>query len=832
MPGTTGLTQERTAEPGRFATPERPPVRDARRTLALVATEGVAYLVYWLVILILVGLAVTSMITPPDGNDQVGIVAALILVGWAVFCLAIGVRRGRTPSGRDRPPSIWLPLITCIGCGSSLAILRGYSNITGPWVGELLVALLTIGAMTVWAGPAAGAASTIALAVFVVLLPAVASHEPGQLSTPLASAVPGISLLAAGFAVSLAVQALRRSALQYEATLDVRDEILVRERTVERSAQLAAEVERSLHDTALNTLETIAAHGDHLDPRVVADRCRADGEVLAGWSGSARTSDLTELAARLTEHARVLGLALDVEVGRPQHRPKQARSRLPIPGPGPEPDPGAEAGIKIPGSVLNALDGAAREALTNVAKHSGVRTANLTLRHEPDGVEVTVTDAGVGVSHQLEVVSDEQDNAGGFGLMSSVAGRMTAAGGTARIGPGPGGRGTQVVLGWWQTPESSVPAGPPLLVLAAEVMAAIGLVMASISAAFVMLGWSGYEYPVAALLGSMLPLGVSFWLVERRRDAVPITASHVIATCATYLAVEAVSVIADPFCSTLLGENAMLDARVPMLAVLLLVAPRPGVLLSVLGTVLLANLGSALVWSRQWPACGATTAGSSVYIAATLIASWLFIRRVTGLTEQFDDARAQAAEAQVRIGAQVSVRAEQEAWVVSTLASAQALLADLSSGAKDPGDPAVRNECAIEAQFLRALLAMGRAPERTRRPARIWMILLRVVGSPVSVLGDYTRCEPPEEVVAQVGAVVDLICTLARGASVTFVTFDEPAAGSLTLSVSGAGVAEHHQQLAERVPAAAPQSWWDIEEDSLAVEWIWEHPQGSGSPDR
>ena len=95
-----------------------------------------------------------------------------------------------------------------------------------------------------------------------------------------------------------------------------------------------------------------------------------------------------------------------------------------------------------------------------------------------------------------------------------------------------------------------------------------------------------------------------------------------------------------------------------------------------------------------------------------------------------------------------------------------------------------------------------------------------------------TAAEPPEEVVAQVGAVVDLICTLARGASVTFVTFDEPAAGSLTLSVSGAGVAEHHQQLAERVPAAAPQSWWDIEEDSLAVEWIWEHPQGSGSPDR
>jgi Histidine kinase-, DNA gyrase B-, and HSP90-like ATPase len=794
------------------------PARDSRRTLALVATEGVAYLVYWLVILILVGLAATSFANPPEGNVLVGAQAAIILLAWAVFCLAVGVRRGRTPSGRDRPPPVWLPLLTSIGCGSCLAILRLHSGLPGPWASELLVALLVVGSMTVWAGPVAGAVSTVTLAVLVVLVPAVTAHVPGQLSTPLAAAVPGIGLLAAGFAVSLAVRALRRSALQYEATLDVRDEMLVRERTVAMSAHLAAEVERSLHDTALNTLETIAAHGDHLDPQVVADRCRADGEVLARWSGSVRTSDLAALATRLVEHARVLGLALDVEISRPVHQPEPTRSWRPGRGPDPRTPADGAVGVDIPGPVLNALDGAAREALTNVAKHSGVHTATLSLRHEPDGVEVIVTDAGIGVQEQ----PDRSD--GGYGLTSSVAGRMVAAGGAARIGPGPDGRGTQVVLDWWQAPDTGGPAGPPLLVLAAEVMAAVGLVLASIAAAFVMLGWAGYELPVAAMLSALLPIGVTFWLVERRRESVPITASHVIVVCATYAAVGAASVIADPFCSTLLGENAVLDARVPMLAVLLLVAPRVGVLLAVVGTVLVGNLASALAWSEQWPACGATTAGASVYITAALVAAWLFIRRVTGLTGQFDDARAQAAEAQVRIGAQMSVRAEQEAWVITTLASAQALLADLASGARDPGSPAVRAECAAEAQFLRGLLAVGRAPDRTRRPARLWLILLRVVGCPVSVRGDFSRCDPPPETVRQIDAVIDAICTHARGSAVTLVTFDEPATGSLTVSANGPAVSDHSGALAERLAVVAPEPWSDIDEDSLAVEWIWEHP--------
>jgi hypothetical protein len=102
---------------------------------------------------------------------------------------------------------------------------RAIAGLSGPWPGELLVGGLFVAAVTVWRGPVAG----------------------------------GV------------IQAARSP----QRNLDMRDAVLVQEQAV----RAAAELERSLHGTALNTLETIAAHGNHLDPEPVArpvdrDRCR------------------------------------------------------------------------------------------------------------------------------------------------------------------------------------------------------------------------------------------------------------------------------------------------------------------------------------------------------------------------------------------------------------------------------------------------------------------------------------------------------------------------------------------------------------------------------
>lgn len=90
----------------------------------------------------------------------------------------------------------------------------------------------------------------------------------------------------------------------------------------------------------------------------------------------------------------------------------------------------------VPEDVRDALVGAVREALRNVARHSGGHRATITLTQRPGRVRLTVEDAGVGF-----VVTP------GVGLRVAVTGRVEAAGGTALVTSTPG-AGTIVTLDW------------------------------------------------------------------------------------------------------------------------------------------------------------------------------------------------------------------------------------------------------------------------------------------------------------------------------------------------------------------------------------------------
>ena len=381
------------------------------------------------------------------------------------------------------------------------------------------------------------------------------------------------------------------------------------------------------------------------------------------------------------------------------------------------------------------------------------------MRHEVDGVEVVVTDDGVGPGKHV--------TARGFGLKSSVRERMAAAGGTTTIGPGPEGRGTQVVLAWWpQVEHADDDLGPPLLVRAAEIMVAIGLVLGAIASAFIVLGWPGYAYPVAALTAALLPVAVAAWVLDQARSEVQIGASHVVAACATYILVGAVAVLADPSCSSLLGRER--HARRPGTDA----GGRPAPAAALVGAGRRRRRPS---WSRtsaaRWRGAtggrGAarTRPGAGVYIVAGLAAAWLFIGRITRLTEQFVLARTEAAEAQVRIGAQVAVRAEQEAWVAGHPHVGAVAAVGHRQRRRQVSDPEVREECASEAQFLRGLLAVGRAPEPTRRPARIWLLLLRVSHCQVALRGSFAALHAADRGSSPRSAVPSTPCARWRPAA-------------------------------------------------------------------
>ena len=784
-------------------TPAGPPVPippvpiPPQRSVASVASDGVTFLVYWMVILLLLGQAVTSVLRPPEGEIAAGLASALVCLVWGTFCLVMGVLRVEGPEGAQSPPPGWLVVVTSAGCLISLVFLRTSLGMVGVWSAETTAAGLLVASLTVWRGPLVGGISGVVLAAAMMIAPL--SGEPqGEhlLTSPLAESIPAIAVLAAGFCAALALGALGRTAQTLQRSLDERDEALVREQGVRAAAQVAAEVERSLHDTALNTLETIASHGDHLDPAAVVERCRSDVFRLASWRSEAVIHSLSEVLTGLEAHGRRLGLVVEPTLvgGRPA-------------------DPvttGTPAAADVPQPVLAAMARAGAEALTNVAKHAHVTHATVLVSQDSDGVQVFVADDGVGSG----ATSD------GFGVSRSIRERMGAVGGQARIGPGANDRGTVVLLEWHPASAAKQQPGSDLLLRMAGVVLMMATFLAGGAAALVVLGWSAYAHPGLALAAAFAPVLIGAVLLGDAREGRRLGAMHVIAACATYVAVSAAALLADPYCSSLLGEGVMIDARAPMMAILLLLAPRPGVLAAIVATVGVAHAMASLAWNDRWLLCGPATASAGVYVISALAASWLFVRRIDRVSAELAGARDEAVAAQIRTSRELAVRAEEELWVADTLAWVQELLQDIAEGRADPTDAQVRAKCAAHAEFLRALLTVGRAPMTLRRPTRIWLRLLHAAGCSIRVRGSFENCDPPAATVGEIGGVIDAVCQFAAGSRVTLAAWSDP--DQTFMVTAEGGPAKLPEALIDRVRETPGSAWHEVGEEGLTVEWAWE----------
>jgi signal transduction histidine kinase/phage shock protein PspC (stress-responsive transcriptional regulator) len=190
-------------------------------------------------------------------------------------------------------------------------------------------------------------------------------------------------------------------------TADLRDERRERIRSQER-----AEVAAHLHDSVLQTLALIQKAAD--DPREVARLARGQERELRGWlyrpaggSGGQFAAELERVAAEVEEAHRV---AIDVVV----------------------------VGDCAADAKVGALVAAAREAMVNAAKHSGVAQMQVYAEVEPTRLLVFVRDRGAGFDPAL-VPADR------LGLAQSVFGRMERNGGSAEVRSAPG-EGTEVRL--------------------------------------------------------------------------------------------------------------------------------------------------------------------------------------------------------------------------------------------------------------------------------------------------------------------------------------------------------------------------------------------------
>src|SRR5437763_5877537 len=191
---------------------------------------------------------------------------------------------------------------------------------------------------------------------------------------------------------------------------------LAHERDAERSARIRTEERADLaarvHDSVLQTLALIQRHAD--DPRRAAAYARRQERELRSWLYGdrelAEESLSTLLAAAAADVEELHGVRVEL----------------------------ASAGDAPAGDGVRAVALAAREAMTNAAKHSGAEEIDVYAEATDDRVAVFVHDRGAGFD-PAAVPADRR------GIADSIVRRIERAGGKATVSSTPA-EGTEVEL--------------------------------------------------------------------------------------------------------------------------------------------------------------------------------------------------------------------------------------------------------------------------------------------------------------------------------------------------------------------------------------------------
>lgn len=230
-------------------------------------------------------------------------------------------------------------------------------------------------------------------AVLVVAGAAVLAARPSAINAVLAV---GVLLVAAGVLAAPRIVTLW-SELMGERAARVREE---------QRAEIAAH----LHDSVLQTLALIQNRAGASSE--VARIARAQERELRDWLFERDVPVANDLAAEV----RAIAAAIELDY------PVQLEV--------------VAVGASVPGAA--SVLAATREAMLNAARHAG-GDVSVYLESSADGVDVFVRDRGPGVD--LGALPGDR-----LGIRESIIGRMTRAGGSARVRPGAGGSGTEVHL--------------------------------------------------------------------------------------------------------------------------------------------------------------------------------------------------------------------------------------------------------------------------------------------------------------------------------------------------------------------------------------------------
>lgn len=328
----------------------------------------------------------------------------------ATTALAVACLRGRS-----RPAGRIVVVAVCAACSVLTALATAASvhevgNATLPLV-TALITLLGFLDHPVVALPV----GTTLVAVQMIGVAVTRPLDPADV------VVVGFIQVAILLAAAAGGRLARRAAAEQDLAHARLSRAIVADRAAAASRSDRREQERELHDTVLSTLTALARSSLSSSDRLRA-RCAADADYLRSLR---RHDDVAPAAgdpASLDLHSALHAMAR--ALSRPRLRVRVAAQGSAVP---------------LTGQVVRAIGRAAREAITNSARHSGAAVIEIELRWSAAQVTVAVADDGCGIPP-----SGAQ---GGLGVRRSIVERMADVGGRGTV-QHEAGAGTRVVLTW------------------------------------------------------------------------------------------------------------------------------------------------------------------------------------------------------------------------------------------------------------------------------------------------------------------------------------------------------------------------------------------------
>ena len=570
---------------------------------------------------------------------------------------AIGMWRVRSADRPFEPAlNLLIPPLVVVAL-AAVQIIAGAASWWLPLEIAALGAVMATAAMHRIPASTALAAVTIVVSVAPgLLLAPMGTTDEGLVFYRLEQLVIAYVITAVGAAVLLRVQSTAGNDREVS-----RRELMARA-DGQTQAVARMSVRRVLHDTVLNTLETVANGVPEEQWPQLRRRCTADLRTLESIPDVAAARELADLVSELHH----VGVAIDADV-------KWLGDPPPL--------------------VKEAVLAATAEAIRNAARHSGTDRVLVRGRVTVDAVFVEVVDSGVG----LAGTSSDR-----LGVRTSIVASMDAVSGHAFVDSQPG-VGTRISLVWDadKARVASALSGMRLRLQRVFAMAAtVSLAAFTISA----LVDPGLQWPLWRLCVIGVA-GTTILVLLRSAMRGNLGRGGLMLALAGLALVVVLLPLSDPRCASLQSSYPFDLRAVLMAAIALSVITWRGLAASVV-VLLLASGMANLLWINIGSTCGWTYLLISCVAASIGIAAFWFART---MDEQGRSLARQVLghEQAMFADAQREARTrELSSWKGIEVAEAAAVLERIASG--EPDSPSLRRRARTVAQQVRQwLLLLG-----------------------------------------------------------------------------------------------------------------------------